>query len=353
MPTSPDLRPDELGPRAVLTETSLTIIAAEFELGSIGSRLDLGGTYNQNIHLRTSAGEYVVRAHRPWMTIDRLQSIQQTRCALAGAGLPVPGPLSARTGDTVLLLDGRLVEVERFFPHTGTADSWDRYEEAFRLLGRLHDALRIHAPTGLVPPRVSNYGTLGQLQRWLARTLVVLRHYRPSAEAIAALAVCEETRDLIGAFGERWEATHLSLPIQPIHGDYGGGNVLFRQECIAAILDFDFLAIRERVFELAYALYWLLARLEPNHVPEEYPWGKVAELLATYNGATDRPLLQPELSALPIEMARVPLYWVAEAGFTPDPVGAVMAMAHTIPGSRWLTDHASEITRELVCQSSL
>lgn len=339
-----DLDPAAIGPRAAPDGRLLAAVAAHFGLGPPLASADLGGAYNLNLRVETARGAYVVRVYRPWVTRDRLACLHRVRRALADAGLPVPRPLAAPAGDAVAPYGDRLAEAERFVPHDAGADTRGRYAVAFALLGRLHDALAAAVPPEtIVPPRVSNYGTPPLLRYWIGRTERRLRDAAPDETVAHALAVCAEARALLGPMEDWWRAVGAGLPRQPIHGDYGGGNLLFADGRPAAILDFDLLGVRERVYEVAYSLYWMLVRLAGDDPPDRPDWAGVREMLASYNAATARPLGAAETRSLPLVMARVPLYWVAEACWLPDPARAVAAMAPTVRFARRLTEHGDEL----------
>src|SRR5262245_18688372 len=135
----PDLPLVEWGPRATHSEELLTQVCAIFNLGTFSNAYDLDGCFSLNDCLLSSIGRYVVRVYRPWVTCERLRSIQETKKALARRGLPIPQPIAMHTGETMVALEGRLVEVEPFVTYSHVADSWDQYAKAFALLGSLHD----------------------------------------------------------------------------------------------------------------------------------------------------------------------------------------------------------------------
>jgi len=337
------------GPRAERDETLLDLVMKQFQLGSALPIQDLGGTYNLNLHVRTISGEYVVRVHRPWVTRARLGQLHDVRKTLVSAKLPIPELMVSCTGKTTYCYQDRLVTVERFVVHEATADNWERYEVAFALLGRLHDILVERVDTmNFTPPRISNYGAPEMLLRWLQQTEYVVRQFGVDAKTKQALDVCNEVRQLLVTIRVWWQETGDQLPQQLIHGDYGGENLLFTQDQAAAILDFDFLAIRERIFELAYCIYWMLTRLEAKQEPACFSWDKVREMLKHYNAAATRPLTAREIRAIVPEMARLPLYWVAEAGFLPHCRQAIINLTKYISLSRWLLQHNSEVTALLM-----
>lgn len=325
-----------IGPRAEYSAALLKTLTRAYDLGAVRSYADLGGTYNVNLRLDTARGTFVARVHRPWVTPERLRVLRLVKQRLQAAQIPVAVPIPARRGAAWVQHDDRLIEVEPFIAHSGATDTWQRYEQAFAMLGRMHTALA--ACTALPPPRVQNYGEPVVLRHWVART----RQCAEVEQSPAARAVCDKAAQLLQQIAAWWQHASADLPRQLTHGDYGGGNLLFQDEQIVAVLDFDFLDVHERVFDLAYTLYWMLERLE-SHAPfSQRSWQRVAAMLACYNATAQPPLTQAERRALPFEMARVPLYWIAEASFLPDPHAAVIQHARGVAAAHWLLDHADD-----------
>ena len=267
----------------------------------------------------------------------------------------MPEVLRASGGATWSLLGDRLVEVAAYVPSDGPADTWERMEAAAALLGPLHAALASLSPSSLVPPAYSGHATPQRALQMLGVTEQAF-HTNHTQEGYAESAVARAaTYDLLRTLAGERSRYAPSLPTQLIHGDYGADNVLMRRDEVAAILDFDLMAHRERIAELAYTLYWSLDRLrDPSaaYTIGEPDLRRAATLLRRYATASP-PLLQAEIEALPFEMARVPLYPIVEAGYaatTPYLPGAVertLAFARHIPISRWLIREAARISRIL------
>ena len=158
----------------------------------------------------------------------------------------------------------------------------------------------------LVDPVVSNCGTPETLLAW---TYQAVEESTQSLQAIKArekqqaLSLYAEAIRLLVSLQEQWDKIQEHLPRQLTHGDYGGGNLLFQHEQPVAILDFDFMQIRERVFEIAYTLYWWLYKQGRGQLSAVSLWQKVKELLTSYNEGTPKPLTLEERRALPLEMA--------------------------------------------------
>lgn len=332
--------PFPIGPRAEASAALIAAVVEQWQLDTVAHARDVDGTYNLNLRVQTARGAYVVRVHRPWITPERLTLIHTIKHALAD-DLPIALPVQTANGATMIKYGGRLVEVEPFVAHNGSADRLSRYESAFAMLGRLHRALEPWTEQlRQTPPLVSNYGTLEQLRAWTTNTregiAVAMRIDR------ASLAVCDDALLLLDRLAHAWSGVP-ALPHVPTHGDYGGDNLLFHQEQIVALLDWDFVGVRERVCDLAYSLYWMLRRMQPDAALEHWDGQRALPLLAAYNAAATPPLTSEELRALPFAMARVPLYWIAEAGWLADPNQAVLGWADQVPVARWLADHADEV----------
>lgn len=343
------LNVSETGPRWHVDSSLLDAIADMYGLERPLEWRDLGGAYNLNLLVRDGHREIVARIHRPWVTRARLMMLHDVRGGLADQGFPVPEPLRTVRGDTAWRYTDRWLEAAEYVPNDGSADTWARLETAFSLLGRLHDAIEAHGEAAaFVPPRVSDYSLPATLHPWMdhteSRLLEEAKNGVHAPDALqAALNTCREARGILEVVEDWWEDGGYLLPEQAVHGDYGGDNLLFRGADVVAILDFDFLAVRERVFDIAFGLYWVFATLEADRAPRDLSWSRAARLLALYDGATSRPLIADEWDALPIEIARVPLYWVAEASFAQDPVATVAACAGSVRFAGWVMDNTNAI----------
>ncbi len=340
----------EVGPRASLDAEVVAVASHRYDLGVVLDVRDIGGMYNLNAQVRTSSGAFVIRVHRPWVKPERLSMLHNLRSALFADGFPVARPVTSFTGSTFTTFGDRLLEVEHFVESDGETDSWERYEAAFALLGRLHDFLFTwFERKTFVFPRWSNYAPPDTLVRWMGKTTERVERERIESAGIGlefgtAVRLCDDALNVLRLVEGWWSSNGSSLPGRPIHGDYGGGNVLFENEAIKLVVDFDFLSIRERVYELAYSLYWMLRRLEGDQPPESLSWIRLREMLHAYNASTSRPLDARELAALPMQMARVAVHWVAEAWLTEDPLRNVVAQEPGVEVARWLTRQEKKVT---------
>jgi len=346
-----------IGPQWQLTEGELATIAADFGLCITGTpRQPRAGATNGIARIATTSGDCIVRVHRPWTTPARLAGGHRALAFLRAAGHPIPLVLATPAGQTWATLQDRLVEVNAFIASDATADNDERGGMALALLARLHATLATLAPDAIPPPLYSAYATPAAMLAGLAETdsaFAALRHHPAYAQAAA---IREAARALLATLDAARAGYADRLSRTYIHGDYGGDNILFRDGQIVAVLDFDFLAHRERIADLARTLYWGVGTFGSARPAEPTPGeiAQVAALLRRYQRAAPHSLADDELRALPCEMARIPLFFIAEAGYLPAdapdraPLRQTLALGPQLGRATWLTAHAATFGERLV-----
>lgn len=284
----------------------------------------LGGAVNGVARIRTSDADVVVRIHRPWTTGERLGAVHAVQNDLRRRGISVPRVLETRSGATWVALPeqpgqrSRLVEVAEFVESDPGGISRDRSNIATATLARLHEAMAMISPGSVPEPAYSAFANPPTALAMLDETApdFPLAVDVPGYEA--AVAVRERSRSVLSAMLERWTALQPGLPRQLVHGDLQFGNILVRDDEVVAVLDFDYMAERTRIFDLAYSLYHGLTRHRSATTSDALTDAEgqlVADQVALHDSCTDRPLTTAEVIALPFEMASVGLYPAAEAGY--------------------------------------
>jgi len=345
-----------IGPQWQLTEADLAVIAADFGLRLIGTPPQpQAGATNGIAHIITVSGDWIARVHRPWTTPARLEDVHHILDFLRTAGYPIPAVLATPTGCTWTTLHDRLVEIHAFVPSDATADNDERSGMALELLACLHADLSALPPDAIPPPLYSTHATPAAMLAGLAETdhaFAALRAHTIYAEAAAAR---EAARALLVTLDAAWAQYAERLSRTYTHGDYGGDNILFRAGKIVALLDFDFLAYRERVSDLARTLYWgsgAFGATRPAE-PTSAETAQLTALLQRYQHAASSPLTTDELRALPYEMARIPLFFIAEAGYLPATssdlasLQQTLSLASQLGRAALLTEHATAFGEQL------
>ena len=332
-------RPVAGSPESAADARLVALARAAWRLGEIGAVRRLGGTFDRTLYIRAETGTWVLQLAPRWVSPARLDSIQRVRHALAGSDVPVSQAVLAAVGGFQVLMDDRLAELTPWLPADGDIDRWCRLEAAAGLLARFHDVLAGVEIAGFVPPPVSNGIPSGEYAIWLARTRgAVAAAPADAGDRAAALASCDRAE----ALHDRADGDGVpTLPTQLTHGDFGHGNVLFRDGTPAAIIDFEFTGMRLRIADLAdlaFTPQWRPVFGQAAIPPAARDWSYVGRIVRKYDAQARTPLADAELAALPVAMARLPLVWLAQAALHADPVAAVQLVAPELATSAWLLD---------------
>ena len=190
---------------------------------------------------------------------------------------------------------------------------WDRgmktpdlLVQGFAALGRLHDVLGgLDLPAeALVAPRANHLG-LEQAADLTRQGADRIRSWGDPALSSFADEVVGHI-DTVTAAERSVAQQQIS---QLVHGDFWDNNVLFAGDDLVGLIDFDFMAVRRRIDDLALPIWFFL--LEPDHgLPDDHDLDLVCRMVDAYDSGTTRPLSRGERLALPLAIARQPAWSV-------------------------------------------
>jgi Ser/Thr protein kinase RdoA (MazF antagonist) len=269
----------------------------------------LGGSTGLNLRADSDSGPVVVRVHRRHVSEARVEALQLAREAAGVAGVPIALPVLGRHGQRHTTADSCVVDVEQFVESDGTMDTFARIASAMPWLGRLHDGLaEAELPSDADDLQFANFLAERDIVTKVTAGAARVRSIAPwhgavahASEALAARLV--EASSAGPAIDSQW-----------CHGDFWDNNVLFRGEQVALVTDFGFMSQRPRIDDLALTLYFTLWGLQAADQPDDR--ARLAQLVDAYDSGTERVLSGIERRALPLAIARQPLWsigvWAAE-----------------------------------------
>jgi Ser/Thr protein kinase RdoA (MazF antagonist) len=295
------------GLRATPSPRLLELLRERYGLDGIDAARDLGGSSNLNLLVAAGGSRCVARVYRPYVSTARLEAIQQVRRVLADGGVPSAQLVPTRDGEPWTVIDGRLVEVEVFVERDENMDSWERLELGLPWLGRIHSLLRgVQVnPEGRTPLFANHVEPFDALE-WTRRGARRVRGWGPSRAELRLVEAAEELARRVAA-AERDVVS--AVPRQMAHGDFWDNNVFFREGRVVLVTDFDFMGERARIDDLALTLYYTNSTFSEDPVSAERA-GRLRRLVDAYDRGLDEPLTSVERAALPLAIARQPLWWV-------------------------------------------
>lgn len=291
---------DDIDSRAIPSEALVADIAAVFALTGDLDWSDIGGGWTTNLPITGADRPVVARIHQGGKSTDRLLAEQAARIALADAGVPAVRPLAGPSGLTVVRLpDGRLAEPEPFVSWDARMNTERLIRQGFGVMARMHDVLR----TAELPAAARTAARANQVLAADAAAATRLGAVRmrswgdPVLSRFADDVVAHV--DDVSAAEEPLVAGQVS---QVVHGDFWD-NVLFRGDDLAALIDFDFMADRPRIDDLALTAYlWFL---QPGKgIPDATGMRELRRFVDAYDAAADLPLALDERLVLPLAIAR-------------------------------------------------
>ena len=302
--SSDDAGGGKRGQRATVSRHLLESASVAYGIDVGDSPLDLGGSSNLNVRVGEDE-HYVVRVYRPHVATERLNAIHRVRHYLAAVGVPCDGLLRTLDGRLWIQVEDRLVEVEKYVEHNADMNTWERLATGLRTLGVMHDALAdLETSEASRSPRFANYISADSALEETRRGVRRIRQASPSNTDLQVAANAEQ----LARFLSRAEHQHSDdFPAGLAHGDFWDNNVFFGDSELVFVTDFDYMGYRPRIDDLALTLYFTCLEFFEDPVSDGQ-LERLADLLRAYDDGTGRPLSAAERSALPLAIARQPLW---------------------------------------------
>lgn len=343
----PNARGESSSALTELTLAQLQRLAEQFDLGRV-IQMDkpLTTQCNTTDPFKTGRGTFLLRARHGEEFGERVEYLHGLLDYLNRHKFPTAEVMRSSKGRSWTTWGDRIVEIHRFVPHDpGVHRDWRRMNAAATALGDLHRILA-KAVVGKtpVPPEMRNDVSPEQIWTLLDEseaTLMALSA-RPDARTQEAIDICRRARQVLEPMLRDYSRQIGSLPWMTIHGDFHFWNVLYRADQIAAVVDYDFVQERERIFDIAYALQNVLTHLRNTHGPilrnwADLAWGNVRIWIDHYDESTHLPLTVVERRWLPKEILRIYLVSIATAVLQDDPVELILKQGEDLELFIWLS----------------
>jgi homoserine kinase type II len=270
---------------------------------------DLGGSSNLNLLL---GDRWVVRVYRPYVKPDRVAAMSAVRELLARGSIPCAPTRLTLAGEPWTVFGDRCVEIERYVACDAKMHDWDRVEAALPTLGRMH-AWLIGVDLGAAAnePEFANYIDPREVVLWATKASERIRSWNPAAAPPGVAGQLHEVAESLAEAELRVGVREL--PHQLTHGDFWDNNVFFKDDRLALVTDFDFMGARARIDDLALTFFFAGYDLSSAHTPADL-FERLPRLLAAYERGLGKRLTEAERAALPLAIARQPLFgarWLA------------------------------------------
>jgi Ser/Thr protein kinase RdoA (MazF antagonist) len=260
----------------------------EYGIGELQKVEDIlgGGYINVNLKISTTKGDYVLRLFRSELEQERLDYAYFIVLKLCNTGMPALLPITNHEGRAYSRFKQYVVQVTPFIQALKFQWLPSQAYHSGQMLNRMHLTLA----TVKESPKAAGAYQYYQLDPNSIKTLLkesghtLQEHDWPYIDEFYCLL---NTQPIEAA----------ELPMTIIHGDWNPWNQLYKENHeVSCFLDFDTLQRGERVFDIAYALYFFLIQHRSESLGRAF--------LKGYGCLTPQ-----EINVLPILIAKVGLYF--------------------------------------------
>ena len=284
----------------------LAIVLSHYSLGAIESITEFarGSRRSPKVGIVCAKGKFLLKRRDPERAnLNRIGFAHRLQAHLAGNGFPLPRlVLPARCDDPTrpaLVIRDRVYELFEYVSGHSYRGTHDETRDAGRILGVFHRSTRgfdrdPDCPTGdyhdanavrtglnTIPSSISPHESVVGHQAELLGTINTL--YEAYDQAAEAVRNCGIERD----------------PDQVIHSDWHPGNMLFRNDKVAAIVDYDSARLSKRIIDVANGTlqFSILTGDQPESWPDHLDDSRANLFLAAYEKV--EPLTEEQRRAIP------------------------------------------------------
>ena len=231
----------------------LAICLSHYDLGIIESIEDFvrGSRRSPKVILQSQRGRFLFKRRASGReTIQKVAFTHQIQLHLAAQNFPLPHLIGTRDANNSMLVWGEhIYELFEFIAGGNYTGSLDATYNAGRILGLYHKLMEgfrsdYNPPTG-------SYHDARAIHNAIRSSVSSLPpETRPPEDEMARTVESIEKHYHLSAR----QANELGLrdwPAQIVHGDWHPGNMLFRHQHVAAVIDYDSARLYQRVIDFA------------------------------------------------------------------------------------------------------
>ena len=242
----PKTRP--VDPHETFARDELAIVLSHYDIGIIEALEDYprGSRKSPKLIITSSEGRFLLkRRARGRDDVQKVAFCHDIQNTLAAKQYPLPHLIGTLDGGkSMLVLDATVYELFEYIPGQGYSQSLESTREAGRILALYHKLLE-DFQTPYEPP-TGSYHAAAAVERGFDRIL----HHFAGRRDIAP--ICRFLLDsYMHARDSVNDAGMPDWPSQIVHGDWHPGNMLFRDNRVVAVIDYDSARLLPRVIDSA------------------------------------------------------------------------------------------------------
>jgi len=295
--------------RATFDAAELAVVLSHYDIGVIESITPFarGSRRSPKVGIVAERGKYLLKRRaagraRP----ERVRFTHAVQHHLAFTGFPIARIQATSDGRrTIVQQREHIYELFEFVPGQTFARTVPQSQDAGATLARFHEAVEtFQHPDGLPRPRGDYHDNALVRTGLLSIGSTLSSHDSFSgdeAELAGLVQFLLERYDNAAQAVKSYRA--LSQEERVIHSDWHPGNLLFRDDRVVAVIDFDSVRFARPIVDIANGAlqFSMTGSGDPSHWPSEQDEDRLAAFLEGYDGVT--PLSADDRSCIPHLMA--------------------------------------------------
>ncbi len=251
----------------------LAVVLSHYDLGIIESitSFERGSRRSPKVGIVCDRGKYLLKKRALEKSrLNRIRFAHGVQKHLAERSFPLPELIATRdTQETILALAEDMYELFAFIPGHEYGSTAKQSENAGRTLGRFHDALfdfpipddaatgtyhdviGVRTALNAIPSSISSHeSAVGRDAEILGLINIIFEQYDEAADTAEGLGVSRFSPSVV-------------------HADWHPGNMLFKRDDVAAVIDYDSCRVAQRVIDVANGM--LQFSIIGGGHPDEWP----------------------------------------------------------------------------------
>lgn len=193
-----------------------------------------GGSVNRHFIVALRQKKFILRNIRTSVSLHRLDQIHEMVLFWEKNELPLAPPILTVDGYHTIYFENEAWQLMPYLSGTPYSFKLNEMKKSAQLLGKLHTASLINNID----------------KNWISKKLIEIESELPELEkwSFSLALLIKKQLSWLKQFNS------VPLPFTATHGDFHGLNLLFEEGEINAVLDFDNVDLRPRLFDVAHAV---------------------------------------------------------------------------------------------------
>ena len=276
--------------RAMFDTAELAVALSYYDLGVVESITDFprGSWRSPKVGIVCERGKFLLKRRTVSSArLDRVRFVHRVQAHLIAAGFPVAKLVPSRnTGQTLVQIRNHIYELFEFVAGQSYQYSTAETHDAGVMLARFHQATGSFAASPTLPTPRGDYHDAAGVRTGLCAIGSTLSSHDSFSGDEAELATLIQF--LLGQYDRAADAVNAAglatRPERIVHSDWHPGNLLFRNQKVVAVVDYDSVSYSRLVVDVANGAlqFSIIGGGDPDTWPDHLDEERLAAFLSGY-----------------------------------------------------------------------